>query len=195
MRKDKQTKNRAVGRLVYLTVGILLTLTLLSTWFLSGLYAKYVVSGNRGDSAHVASTGIMKLELWEHKAVLRDGVYALDQTAEVDENTYGTVIPGVDIAKDPFIRLELDNSRVDYALYLNVTESNFPATVTYDLLEQWELMSEKNGTSVYRYKGEIASGTIKILQGDKLYVSEKYVGNGQTFSLTFSAYLQQAGAN
>ena len=195
MRSDKQTKNRSVGRLVYLTVGILLTLTLFTIWSLSGLYAKYVTSDTRSDSAHVAGAGIVKLELWEHEANLNNGVYVLNKNKEVDENTYDTVIPGVDIDKDPFIKLELDDSQVAYELYLNVTESNFPATVTYKLLGQWKLMSEQNGTSVYRYTGKIASGTIKILQEDKLYVSEKYVGNGQTFSLTFSAYLQQAGAN
>ena len=198
MRRDKHAKKISVGRLVYLTVGILLTLTLFTTWSLSGLYAKYVVSGNRYDSAHVAGTGSVNLELREHEARLENGVYVLNKNKEVDENTYDTVIPGVDIAKDPFIKLELDNSRVDYELYLNVTESNVPATVTYKLLKEWEFVSKQNGTSVYRYKGTIASNfndTISILQENKLYVSEKYAGNGQTFSLTFSAYLQQADAN
>ena len=209
MRTDNNAKRtkRSVGALVYMAVGVLLTLTLLTTWFLSGLYAKYVVSGNRSDSAQVAGAGVVKLELWEHSAVLKDGVYELDQTAEVDKNSYGKVIPGVDIAKDPFIKLELQDPPVDYELYLNVTENNFPTyttggksvkAVTYELREEWEFVKEQNGAFVYRYKGSIApnfKGTIPILKDDKLEVSEHYTGNTGAFSLVFSAYLQQTEAS
>ena len=205
MRRDANTKNphRSVGGILYRTVGVLLVLTLLSIWLVSGLFAKYVTSGNDSDSAHVAGTGIVTFDVVEHKAEetgTNSGVYRLlsGEQNEVKGNLYSKVLPGVDIPKDPFVKLKLVNAEVAYTLYLQVTESNpFPEYVTYELNKTlWECIDEKNG--VYQYKGAIEAGTnsytIEILKDNMLYVSEHYVGNGK-FSLTFSAYLMQAKTN
>ena len=194
----------SVGNIIYWMVGVLLILTMLTIWLVSGLFAKYVISDNRGDSAHVASTGIKKLELLEHKAnefpEEDSGEYRLDLDTEVTRNAYEKVLPGVDIPKDPFIRLELDKAEVDYELYIKVTESNpFPENVKYELTNKWELVDSDN--CIYKYKDVFEAGNsythtdrrnvIWILKSNRLYVSEHYVGNGQKFTLTFEAWLKQ----
>lgn len=193
--KYNKKSRHPVYSIMFWAVGILLFLTLLSAHFAGGIFAKYMVGDNYSDSAQVAGTN-SQLTLLEHEASLDNGVYKLNNSKEVTGNTYDKVIPGVDIAKDPFIRLEID-STITYEMYIKVKESEaFPDTVTYELTDDWELIDPVNG--VYKYKYVLntqMNGEIKILKGDKLYVSEHYVGNAQTFTLTFSAWLVQTAIN
>lgn len=211
-KKENESKNisrRSTGNVLFLTVGSLLALVILSVCLTSWLYAKYNVSDTRYDSARVAKSGIGKLEVWEHEIEETEensGVYKLldgeDHLAQ--ENEYKKVLPGVDIPKDPFIRLEIKNAEVNYFLYMKVTESAFfPETVTYKLTDEWEkvaeLSDEDNGVYVYKYKETITpdfgAAEIKILKEDKLFVGEHFLGEGKTFTVTFSAYLEQVRPN
>lgn len=206
MKRSAINKNNILFR----SASLLLLLTMLSLWLVIGLYAKYTVSASASNSARVAD-GLPAIELKEHEATLKDGIYELDENKEVTENKYQRVIPGVDISKDPFIRLN-GTGEVDFVMYLRVTEKDFPTytigsgsekAVTYDLTDNWLKVGTENGADVYQYvvdKNPFAfdAGTtysdyvIKILKDDKLYVSEHYVGNDQTFTLTFEAWLIQA---
>ena len=216
-RKYAKKTEPSVNNILYWSVGILLVLTMLTTCLVGGLLAKYVISYDFYDSARVASSGIGKLELWEHKAAETyedSGVYRLlTEKAPVTENAYEKVLPGVDIPKDPFISLKLADTKVRYELYIEVTESNpFPDKVTYRLTDNWKYLRTESGTKIYQYVDEnrepfifeagdsytdsTDNGVIKILEDDMLYVSEHYVGtdaNGKKieFSLKFSAYLKQ----
>ncbi|MCH5321310.1 MAG: hypothetical protein J1E36_06075 [Eubacterium sp.] len=204
MDRTKYDKNLQRSNILYWTVGSLLIITMLSVWLLSGLMAKYTVAGDATDSARVAN-GI-QIELLEHEAVPINGIYYLkneenaanpdlEEITEVKEkikNDYDLVIPGVDIAKDPFVRLN-GTSEVDYYLYIEITESkNFPETITYSVSDDWEPVKGKSG--VYKYKSPIDSGTyddtdIYILKNNELIVSQYYY---QTeFSLSFKAWVKQ----
>lgn len=198
--ENTKKSKHSVNNILFWSVGILLIVTMLSSWFVSGLFAKYIVTETYADAAIVAGAS-GQLKLLEHEASLENGEYKLNQAKEVTGNTYEKVIPGVDIAKDPFIKLDID-SKFTYELYVKVIKSNpFPDTVTYELTEDWELVDEVNG--IYKYKKAInaqPSDTIKILKNDKLYVSEHYVGKDKDgknleFSLTFEAWLVQTGMN
>ena len=202
MKQGKYAKNAqlSIGKILYLAVGALLILTMLSTWMFSGLLAKYVVSDKYPDSARVASSGVGTWELQEHEAketYENSGIYELLTDKDpVKGNEYEKVLPGVDIPKDPFIKMGLKDTELPYELYLEVTEKNLPDTVTYELTDDWIFVSKAGGVYKYKYKyafdvGTTYSGEIKILKNDKLYVSEHYVGNGSVFSLSFDAYLIQ----
>lgn len=195
--KSGNKSQLTAGNILYWSVGILFILTMLSTWLASNLFAKYIVNDSASDSAHVAAGG--EIELYEHEPILKNGVYELDLDSKVTGYTYKKVIPGVDIAKDPFVKLNF-KAEVDYELYMQVTKSEyFPETVTYKITDDWVLINEDKG--IYRYKVYLDAATlhdveIKILLNDKLYVSEHYVGrdqNGkdQEFSLKFDAWLKQ----
>lgn len=215
MRNSRHSKDSQsiVHNVIYRTAGVLLILAMLSVWMLSGLYARYVVSERFEDSATVQKTGVGNLELLEHEAVLientdkalqQDSVYELTNN-EVTENKYDVVLPGVDIPKDPFIRItkdstaSADETSVTYNLYLKIVKENLPDTVTYEIAEGWEPVESENA-EVYTYKyNEVIdskfSGTIYILKDNKLEVKEGYVGNGKTFSLTFDAWVKQIEPN
>lgn len=200
----------SVHNVMFRTVGILLVLATLSVWLLCGLYAKYIVSENYQDSASVDSIGIGNLELLEHEAVLiedadkavqQDSVYELTDN-EVTKNTYDVVLPGVDIPKDPFIRIKVE-PKATCELYVQVVEKDIPNTVTYEMAGGWELIKTETAqseTTVYTYKYNKAidskfSGPVSVLKNNKLKVSESYVGNGKTFTLNFNAWLVQINAD
>lgn len=191
------TRRLSSRDILLLMISALLLLTLLSSWYVCDIYAKYIVSEHSLSSARVAKTGVGKLELWESNATLESGIYVLDEDDPVKENTYDHVIPGVDIAKDPYVLIKLDKSEVDYQLYIKVVKSDpFPEYVTYDLTEDWEPVAGQE--NVYRYKKyfDADAGTsdwkIPILKNDKLYVSEHYSGGEiPEFTLTFNVWLAQ----
>lgn len=195
---NRQNRRRDSGHGILYWMGcVLLVLSLASTCFLCGLLAKYTTQSSGGDSARVAKGG--NIVLWEHKANLENGIYVLDESKNVRSNTYDKVIPGVDIAKDPYIQTSLAGSEVDYKLYLKVTKSDaFPDTVTFDLTSDWEYDKEKD---VYLYTGNLErfreeDGKIQVLKDNKLKVSEHFIGDDgktkpQSFSLTFQAWIVQ----
>lgn len=172
--------------ILFWMAGALLLLTLLSMRFVGGVYSKYALADSAPASARVA-VGLPEIELKEHEAELVDGKYVLNDT-EVTGNTYERVIPGVDIEKDPFVRLS-GGSEVSYALYISVTESEpFPERVSYELREDWEEVSGQDG--VYRYTGTMSGDPIYILKNNRLTVSQDYVDGG-AFTLSFSAWMEQ----
>ena len=195
MRKANQNKamKPSVHDILYRAGCVLLILTLASACLLCGLLARYLVRGPVSGSGRVAKGG--GIELWEHDATLVNGVYELDSDTEVSSNTYEKVIPGVDIPKDPFIRTDLIGSEVDYALYVQITKSSyFPDEVTYTLTDDWTVFDKDKG--IYKYTPSLdqfreKDGTIQILKENKLFVSEHYVGDEKSFSLSFVAWIEQ----
>lgn len=136
-------------------------------------------------------------ELKEHVATDtdKDGVYTLGSTL-VTENKY-TVLPGVDIPKDPKVytgqALELDAY-----VFVEVVDSTSAAlTVTVDSAK-WTLMTDvtgKNGGKVYKRAGGIvqAGGSAyseSILLNDKVTVANTTVTDPG--EVTFYGYMIQA---
>lgn len=184
--------NFSFGSILYRTVGALIFLTMLSASLVSSTYAKYIVTDSASDSARVAQGS--GFELLEYGVKLVNGVYELDKTATVKGITYEKVIPGVDIVKEPFIQIDKVKLEVSYELYLRVVESKyFPDTVTYKLTDDWDYDEVED---VYKYKYVFDAGStyvdkIQILENNKLYVNEHYVGDGKEFSLGFDAWIRQ----
>ena len=217
--------------MLFRTVCILFVLLVISAWSVSGVYAKYVDSMSGNDSAGLARMGIVKFELLEHKVkdISDDfdalagseygSLYELDlaNKASTSGNTYSKVIPGIDIPKDPFIELVLENTEVSYELYVIVEKKNlsdvqdngFLQYITWEETADWVVAAEekatKDGTTItYKYRDVFYAGTavsfltdetqgpIQILKGNKIKVSEHFNSEENVrFSVTFTAYLQQ----
>lgn len=184
--------------LIFGFAGVLLFLTLLSVWLVSGLFAKYTFSDQHSDNARVAK-GLPVPEILEHRAELVNGEYKLVMNEEVNQNFYRQTIPGVDIPKDTVVRISR-SSEVKYELFLKVHEENFPTmkssgktvnAVNYMIdTTNWEKVPGKDDE--YKYKGTIKVGEdINIIRDNMLYVSDHYNGNGKTFSLGFEAWISQ----
>ena len=214
IRTQKKSAQFYVHDIMLFMAGALLIMTMLSVWMLSGMYAKYVVAGGSNNSAGVANMGVV-VKLLEHEAYLKEGEYKLknddsaknnpDKYNEVTENEYKKVIPGVDIPKDPFVRVTATDAEVDFELYIQVTESEgFPSDVTYKIdSTKWTPVGDGND-GIYKYNGYFDAGTyertIYILENNTLYVSQYYDAdteyNSDTethgqFSLSFKAWFKQ----
>lgn len=158
--------------------------------------AKYIkdvpFSGNVTFTANLAET----FTLTESEATRNtDGTYSLDTDTSTAENPY-TLMPGVDVPKDPKITIE-GKTAVPAYLYVEVLESeNFPATVTYSMAEGWTDLgiTGPNGGKVYVY-GTVLDGTtpnltIQILENNILKVSQNLL-RGTTAAMTFYGYMAQ----
>lgn len=168
-----------IRRVLVWAICVLLVITTITTWSVSGVYAKYIYGDSINGSAGVAHMGVIKFELTEHKFIdisndLKkvaeyDRLYMLDLENTVtggEGNTYTKVIPGVDIPKDPFINLVLDSNEVSYELYLKVEEKDFPTTlledgetrvIDYWLTADWEKADDNKDqkSGLYKFVGTI----------------------------------------
>lgn len=152
----------------------------------AGLHAKYIRKVSLQGSVEFSSELAEKVELNESEAVpTKSGRYKLNQNKKVLENNY-KVMPGVNIPKDPAITVTGKTGIPSY-LFVEVTETDIPDTVTYLLCECWEKINNTN--NIYVYTGDDFDAPIKILKDDILNVSAQY--NGESFNLNFTAYLYQ----
>ena len=181
--------------------------------------AKYVKDVPFSGSVTVSADLVEQLELYEHKAVRNgDGTYKLlnDETDPGDENKHKEVasnqyilMPGVDIPKDPQIRIT-NKTAIDAYLYIEVVDGT-PATVEYALDDCWaELdgVTGKNGGKVYVYvkdgapvvldeafdadgDGAKSVEIISILKDGQITVSQEYLSDDTDFTLSFHAYMAQ----
>lgn len=121
-----------------------------------------------------------------------NGSYSLT-AAETNSNQY-VLLPGLDVPKDPKIRIE-GKSDIPAYLYVEVI-STLPTTVTYSLTDQWTYLelTGPNGGKIYGYNtvldGSVEKLTVSILQDNMLYVSDKLERSAQG-TLTFYAYMAQ----
>ena len=112
MRKDKKNKKTAIRNIPMTLACVLFCLTLISTHFTSGLYARYTTSDSGSDRARVVKFGEIHIE----------------ETADfeiIDGQKVLIVAPGVDIAKSA--KLSFGGSEAETFVFLQVT-----TTVTED---------------------------------------------------------------
>lgn len=125
------------------------------------------------------------------KYVLKDG------DADSTGNNYSAVVPGVNLPKDPTVKVEALAG--DAYLYV-VVDNQLGAGLTYEMADKWtKLVDADNGAkTLYVYNaGEKLTPTSpaisqNILKDDQIVVSsEEEVAAGNS-TLTFNAYLVQA---
>lgn len=90
----------------------------------------------------------------------------LDET--VPANNEAKMVPGNDIAKDPFVTLDSPSEK-SY-LYVEILEHNVENFLTYTVNSDWTIMTDvtgPNGGKMYYYKDAVEAGTTKyyILTG------------------------------
>lgn len=179
----------------WLIVAIALELVVLLS--LSGVvYAKYVAEKELNGNVTIKAE-LGEIALYEHKAIKNDsGQYELNPDKTVSGNTYDTVIPGLDIPKDPYIVIT-DKTEIPAYVFLLVHETAWPNTMEYELEKHWKPLLGYNNVYVYSDNGDPIKvtgdiETIKIIENDVITVSQSYTGPDET-KLTFSACMGQIG--
>lgn len=175
---------------------------------LSGyVFAKYVkVVPFEKEVTIRAEIGTIVLQ--EHKVERKpDGSYALLTGNEnlvlsgPDTANEYTLIPGLDVPKDPHVVITKPNNLPVY-VYVEIV-SKLPSTITFELADGWmkvDGVTAPNGGTVYAYNTAItADETIHILKkdgnGNSIFVSQKLLSGETTgLELDFYAYMYQTAA-
>ncbi|MBO4363296.1 MAG: hypothetical protein J5912_02815 [Clostridia bacterium] len=199
MNEKLLTKRGTVTRIALLALAAVLLLSVIG--YVSAKYVQQV--GVRG-SIKVSATLAKNIEVYEHKAERdTDGSYKLDSDSVVSNNTY-ELMPGVDVPKDPTVKVTGYTGMPAY-VYVEVNKgTNWPSTVTYAIADGWTELrtglwyreiggkpaettgtSETTGTASYPDPLEFP-----IIKGDLLTVSQN-LPRGTTASLSFRAYIVQ----
>lgn len=195
---------------------------LLLSSLIGSTYAKYVKQDKLEGSVTIKAE-LGTIELLEHLAEDPDGdgEYTLDTTQEVTNNTY-VLLPGLDIDKDPFVRITGKSPIEAYVfvkMVTNIDTDNKDAkpgdtldndftddyNVSYSLTSDWLRISEetKDGvtTAVYVYHtvvdenfGTKGTGTIQILEDNTIYVSQKLNVPQTGVYLNFSACMYEVAS-
>ena len=180
---------------------VLFILTMISVWWVSGLFAKFIVSDNRSDAVRAAA--FSEIAVKEHKVVYDNGVYSLDTSKAVSSNEYSIVVPGTKLPKDPFVTID-GNSDTSGVVYIEVNDDGLPDEITYSISSDWTLSDDiapMHGGRIYQYKNVLPAHTETliehIIKDDELAVSENFrdksnkTKNSGSFSMVFYAYLIQ----
>ena len=203
-------------RIRLLVVILLLTLLIGMIGLASAKYTQTIsINGKITFSARLADS----IAVQEHKAVRQaDGTYVLhdgsikpgsEETYPneiVNSNAY-TLIPGVDIPKDPHIAIS-GKTPIHAHLYLEVLDNTPNQAIEYTLEDYWKEteLAPKNlvDAKVYVYYDETnnknfvitSDQTINILKNNTITVNQGLVLDGNNNnSLKFSAYLEEKTAN
>ncbi len=181
---------------------LILLLSLIGVVILSvvgGVLAKYITEKRLSGKINVSGQLAVSIEIVEHNIDRKpSGEIVLDTTKERTHNEY-PLMPGVDVAKDPFVRVT-GFSGADSWLYVEVLKSaDFPSTVTFEIDSGWTKLSgvtgPQGGEVYYKALGASDAGdvTANILKDQKLIVSDQ-LARGTRATLTFNAYIAQKSA-
>lgn len=176
------------------------------------VYSKYVKQDKLNGTLNITAE-LGKIQLLEHEAVKTDkGDYIFTEillpTETKKGNTYDHVLPGLDIPKDPYIKVEGKTPIPAYIFVEVVADENFDEynghvqnKLAYSLTSSWKKLdiAGENGGTVYVYvDGEgnpiKVTGNISelhILVDDKIIVSQK-VSIAPPAKLEFYATMAQA---
>ena len=177
---------------------IALSLIVVSAAIAGVVSAKYVKQLQTPGKITVSAKLADKIEVKEHEATRgTDGTYTLG-TAEVETNSY-MLMPGVDIPKDPFVRVTGYTGMPAY-LFVKI-DNTLPGTVTFTPASGWiELDATSCPGVYYRELGKNsvpAQGALEIPvlsadnSGNTLTVSDRLARPGQAYTLSFTAYIAQ----
>ena len=200
---------KSVKKYVLMVAALLLVCVVSVTGTLAYLSAKTNAVTNTFVIGDLVDKTSGKFEIREHAATYTEnGVYTLDESSEVTENLYNAILPGVDVPKDPFVRIT--DLQVDAYLFIEVVgldtlPDGLSGTVDNTVWEATDLPGKQTGGKVYRYVGNgtepkagviTATATrndyeINVLSGEKIIVAPTYAASG-TATISFYGYLIQA---
>ena len=181
-------------------LALFLVSLVLITALSSAVYAKYIKKTDfEGNTVTIQANLAEDFTLTESKANRTEmGDYVLDTTTPVMTNQY-VLMPGVDIPKDPTIKITGKTALPAY-LYVEVVDNISDLAVTYLLADWWQPLAGvtgPNGGEVYVYNetvdGSTANMEIQLIKGNTVYVSQTldHSADAKSFSIKFYAYLLQ----
>ena len=176
---------------------LLVSLILISA-FSGAVYAKYINKTEFNNNTVTIQANLAeKFDIIESEVSRNElGKYSLVPGTETSGNKY-ILMPGVDIPKDPAIKIGGKTPLPAY-LYVEVVDNITDSAVTYGLTSAWKLLTGvtgPNGGIVYVYNtklnGTHADMNVQILEGNKIFVSQELKHPKNGFVIKFYAYMLQ----
>lgn len=206
MEKKRKTIQTALIALALLVV-VCGTITIASSGLASAKYKQHRVAENVPVTVNVDADLADDLAVLEHKLEYKNSEnhqideYQLSETETVTSNSY-VLMPGVDIPKDPFVRVT-GKTAIPAYLYIEVVDQT-NSTYNYTIDSSWLPLSGctgRNGGAVYYYKDKLQKSQgdsdpidLNILEGKKITVAPSLdlTSNYDEAKLEFYAYMAQA---
>lgn len=184
---------------------------------LTSVHAKYVTERSLTGTLTVTAN-IGQIQVLEHEAIKQDnGSYVLNGVTNgacdvdvahdhVTGNTYNTVIPGLDIPKDPHVVISGVTADIPVYVFIQVENDTLPDAMTYKLSNVWVELDSAEYPGVYVYSD--TNGPIQVTSDQTIYILENDANAVITVSqelphygvpeggwkLTFSACMAQTAA-
>lgn len=140
-----------------------------------------------------------KVSVLEHEPLRQpDGTYQLDQSKEVSKSEF-VLMPGVDAARDPFVRIERKTD-IPAFVYVEVV-STLGDKAGFTLTDAWEKLdgvTGQNGGEVYAFEDMLSSDNkedieLPLFEDDAVTVRHTYIAEGETeTNLSFYPYMAKA---
>lgn len=185
-------KKRPLWRVLLLIAAVALICALIGS-----AVGKYIYTETLSASVTFSAEMAKNVVLQESKANrLPDGSYEL--TAPFVKNNIYTLIPGLDVPKNPHIIIT-EKSPVEAYLFVEVVE-DLPDTITYNMTADWTKLdvTGDHGGTVYVYNDPLDENTtadpIYILEDNLIYVSQNLLGSLTSEVMTFYACLGETAA-
>lgn len=187
------------------TAMILFVLTMISLWFVCTMLARFSTYSRETDEARVAAAGYVSV--YEYGAEFVNGEYVINDRTEANyirKNIY-TVVPGMNIEKEPFVRV-YSSREVSDNVYIEVVSSDTSGDILDYYVDNlyWELTTEipaAHGGKVYKYRNVIPANTelniSHIIKDNKMRIKDDIFDKTNTaavpaaVSLDIYAYLVQ----
>ena len=175
----------------------LLLMAVIAVTIVVGLVsAKYVTEKHIPGKITIRADLADDIEVFEHTITGNPDVYELT-TAETKEGNEYLLMPGVDVPKDPHVRI-LGYNGVNAYVYVEVKSTADPTYVKFSLDEKWVRLTDITDRNIYYYTGELAADedgnvVLPILDGKGLIVSYG-LPRATTATITFDAFIAQRTA-
>lgn len=140
-----------------------------------------------------------KVAVLEHEPLRQpDGTYQLDQSKEVSESEF-VLMPGVDAARDPFVRIERKTD-IPAFVYVEVV-STLGDKAGFTLTDAWKKLdgvTGQNGGEVYAFEDMLSSDDkedieLPLFEDEAVTVSHTYIAEGEAeTNLSFYPYMAKA---
>jgi len=200
MRNGKHVAKRTGSKVAAVAIALVLVCCMAVGGTLAWLMDETDEVVNTFTSAELFADPTTDFTLWEHEVADedKDGQYTLTDV-ETDEGIEYTILPGVNIPKDPTV--DVVNLKSNAYLFIKVV-STLETGLSYALDDCWEAVDGYSGIYVYTVddsavidvQGATKTFEANILADKQIVVATDYVANTPG-SLSFTAYMVQATGN
>jgi len=185
--EKKKTNSKILSLL-----SVLLMTVIAITIVVGVVSAKYVTERHIPGKITIKADLAKEIEVFEHTISGNPDVYELTTEETTQGNTY-RLMPGVDVPKDPYVRIK-GYTGVNAYVYVELISDADPTYVSFSLSDKWvKLASIADGRNIYYYTGTLQAADLielEILDGKGLTVNYGLPRATDAF-IKFDAFIAQ----